>query len=81
MKRVNLGEKRENVEVVKPRGETFYPTIYLCDKKLPIEKDKIGEILKAQVTLKYTGYSESKNEKGKESHSYNFDIHDIQFKE
>jgi hypothetical protein len=61
-------------------GRQEYPSIYLSDVELPLTKAGIGKLVKAKVTLKFTGYRED-NSTDKNHVSYDFAIHDIEFED
>jgi len=79
LKRINLGEKETSTLIEKPRKDrVHYPTIYISDKKLPIEPEDVGKTLTATVRLKVTGVNMRTNE-NKQSLNYDFEVREIVF--
>lgn len=56
----------------------LYPTLYLSEVKLPVNKSMIGKLMGAKVTLKFTGMRVD-NSTNKNFVSYDFAVQDIQF--
>lgn len=79
MAKIDLKEKRETeIMASKEMPKYRYPNLYLSDVKLPLSATNVGKTFKAVVTLKLTGYRENNSVK-RNSMSYDFDIHDIEF--
>ena len=81
MSKVNLGQKQtECCEVSRPsKSEMYYPSMHISDTKLPIDPDEIGNVVTATVKLKFEGMRQSKRSSGKDSSSYDFEVHEIEF--
>lgn len=81
LKRINLG-KKETVTACMPeksrKNKVYYPTIYISDKKLPIEPEDVGKVLTATIQLKVTGVNMRTNE-DKQSLNYDFEVREIVF--
>jgi len=80
LKRINLGKKEITpvCESPKRKNKVYYPTIYISDKKLPIEPEDVGKTLTATVQLKVTGVNMRTNE-NKQSLNYDFEVREIVF--
>lgn len=79
LKRINLGKKETSTEISEPKkGNVYYPSIYISDKKLPIEPEDVGKMLSATVRLKVTGVNVRTNE-DKQSLNYDFEVREIVF--
>ena len=80
-KKINLGKKRETTVCESPKtskDKVYYPTVYISDKKLPIEPEDVGKMLSAIVRLKITGVNVRTSE-DKQSLNYDFEIREIAF--
>jgi len=79
LKRINLGKKEISTAISEPkRSKVYYPSIYISDKKLPIEPEDVGKTLTANVRLKVTGVNMRTNE-DKQSLNYDFEVREIVF--
>ncbi len=79
LKRINLGRKEISTMVDKAKeNKVYYPSIYISDKKLPIEPEDVGKTLTATVRLKVTGVNMRTNE-DKQSLNYDFEVREIVF--
>lgn len=74
--------KKISLKLKKPKeGEiesALYPTLYLSEVKLPVNKSMIGKLMGAKVTLKFTGMRVDNSTK-KDFVSYDFAVQDIEF--
>lgn len=74
--------KKISLKLKKPKeGEIerqLYPTLYLSEVKLPVNKSMIGKLMGAKVTLRFTGMRVDNSTK-KNFVSYDFAVQDIQF--
>ena len=75
--KISLKIKRDDDDTPEISHST-YPSFYLHDVKLPVGKNDVGKILKANVTLKFTNYGEDNSVK-KDGNSFSFDVQDIEF--
>lgn len=79
MAKINLKIKK-NKKGQPEIGYAEYPSLYLSDVKLPVDKKEIGQTMTATVTLRFTGMGEDNSAKKNHVH-YDFAIQDIEFSE
>lgn len=79
VRKINLGKKRKEDVVSTRSNKVSYPSLYITDKKLPLEAKEIGASLTANVKLKFVGISERTNLGGSDSRSYDFEVIEIKF--
>lgn len=77
--KINLGRKHKESVVTASGNEINYPSLYITNKKLPLEAKQIGTTLTAVVKLKFTGISERSGINSPDKKSYDFDVKEIQF--
>ena len=79
-RKINLGKKyKETIDKLRKGDKISYPSLYITDKKLPLEAKQIGVSLTANVKLKFVGISERTNLGGSDSRSYDFEVKEIKF--
>lgn len=78
-RKINLGKKYKESVVKSRDNKVSYPSLYITDKKLPLEAKQIGVSLTANVKLKFVGISERTNLGGSDSRSYDFEVKEIKF--
>lgn len=80
-RKINLGKKDTSTVCESPKiskDKVHYPTVYISDKKLPIEPEDVGKMLNATVRLKVTGVNVRTSE-DKQSLNYDFEVREITF--
>ena len=78
LKRIKLGRKESVVSTKKMKDSTYYPSIYISNKKLPIEPEDVGKILSATVQLKVVGVN-MRTDEDAQNFNYDFEVREIVF--
>lgn len=80
VRKINLGRKmKDDMPTITEKNKMTYPSLYIHNKKLPLDVKQIGTTIMAQVKLKFTGLNESSNLTGSNS-NYDFEVLEINFK-
>ena len=79
MAKIDLKIKPTKTDECTPERKVRYPSLYLNDIKLPLAKANVGKTIKAIITLRLTGFRENTSTGEKNSMSWDFDIHNIEF--
>ena len=78
LKRIKLARKSTPSKSIGEK-KIYYPTIYISDKKLPLEPEDVGKILNANVQLKLVGVRQESSESSGSKNSYDFEVREIVF--
>ena len=77
-KRTNLGTKDRCETICKPaKNKIRYPSFYV-NKKLPLDKTKIGKTFEVKAKIKLVGLDQNTSE-DRDDLNYNFDVINIEF--
>ena len=81
MSKIKLGHKDgERCEIQKPnKNRVYFPSMHISETELPIESDEVGSMMTATIKMKFDRVRSCKRASEKESFSYDFEVHEIEF--
>lgn len=77
-RKINLGKKYSETEVVIDKKKISYPSFYVSSIKLPLMPDDVGKTMKAEVSVELIGIRQETNTNNDE-YSYDFEMKSIKF--
>lgn len=77
--RRKISLQRKAQEPIKEE-KLYYPTMYISETQLPLDKDDVGKTLSAKIKLRVKGITQNFNI-DKTRYNYDFEIMEIEFDE